>query len=137
MDGERRTLLRQGSLFLLISALIGIGVGAGAPHPAKWMAAHVSGLLTGLLLIAFGSIWGDVRLSPAAKRRAMVLALTASWVGILANVFGAIVNLPGPATEPGRQPDAAWQMMVFFAMLAVVVPSTVASFAMVWRGLRA
>jgi hydroxylaminobenzene mutase len=136
MDGERRRLLRQGSLLLLISALIGIGVGAGLPHPGKWMAAHVSGLLTGILLIALGSLWSDLRLGAAARRRAMWLGLVAAWTGLLANVFAAAVNLPGPATDPSRQPDAQWHVIVFFAMLAIVVPSTVASFAMVWRGLR-
>jgi len=46
------------------------------------------------------------------------------------------VNLPGPATAPGVQPAAAWQAVVFYAGLVVVVPSTIGSFFLVWRGLR-
>ena len=136
MDRERRVLLRQGSLFLLISALIGIGVGFGLPHPGKWMATHVSGLLTGLLVICVGLVWPDLRLSPVARRRAMILALTASWTGFIANCFAAIVNLPGPATDPGRAPDAPWHLAVFFVFLAIVVPTTLAAFGMLWSGLR-
>jgi hypothetical protein len=29
-----------------------------------------------------------------------------------------------------------WQLYVLFAMLAVIVPTTLASFFLVWRGLR-
>ena len=136
MDTERRTLLRHGALLLLVSALLGLVVASPAPNPGKWMAAHVSGLLTGVLIIAFGGLWSDLRLEPTTRTRAMRLGLIAAWVGLTMNVYAAVVNLPGPGTEPGRQPDVAWQAMVFYAGLLVVVPATIGSFFLVWRGLR-
>lgn len=135
MRDEQRLLYRHGSLLLFLSALVGLIVAAQAPHAPKWMEAHVSGLLTGVLLIAFGALWPEVRLADTTRRRALQLGVTAAWVGLAANVWAAIANLPGPATEPGRQPDAMWQLYVLFALLAVIVPTTLASFYLVWRGL--
>ena len=76
-----------------------------------------------------------MRFSDATRRRAVQLGLLGAWTGLAANVWSALVNLPGPATDPGRQPDVMWQMYVLFAMLAVIVPATLASFVLVWRGL--
>lgn len=136
MEIERRTLFRHGALLLLLSALLGLVVASPAPHPSKWMAAHVSGLVTGILVIALGGLWSELVLPPATRRLAMQLGLTAAWVGLALNVYAAAVNLPGPATEPGRLPDAAWQAGIFYAGLLVVVPATIGSFFLVWRGLR-
>jgi hydroxylaminobenzene mutase len=136
METERRLLFRQGALFLFVSALIGLIVAAQAPHAPKWLQVHVSGLITGVLLIAFGALWPELRLGDATRRRALQLGLVAAWLGLVANVWAAVVNLPGPATEPGRQPDEPWQLYVLFAMLAVIVPTTLVSFFLVWRGLR-
>jgi hypothetical protein len=136
VEVERRTAFRHGALLLLLSALIGIVVAARAPHPAKWMAAHVSGLLTGILIIGIGGLWNDLRLAPATRRRALRMGLIAAWTGFVANAYAAIVNLPGPATDPGRAPDAAWQLPVFFVMLAISVPTTLGLFFLVWKGLR-
>lgn len=136
MEKERRALFRHGTLLLLASALIGLIVASPAPNPAKWMAAHVSGLLTGVLLIALGALWGELRLSPQTRRLGFRLGLTAAWMGVALNVYAAVVNLPGPATAPGRQPDAAWQAAVFYVGLAVVVPATLGAFFLLWRGLR-
>jgi len=136
MDSERRKLYRHGVLFLLLSAFLGLVVAAQPPHPGKWMAAHVGGLMTGILVIGLGALWPEVRLSDGLRRRAMQMGLTAAWLGVVANVYAALVNLPGPATDPGRQPDAPWQLYVLFAMLAVIVPATIGSFYLVWRGLR-
>ncbi|MGH7488184.1 MAG: hypothetical protein ACREMY_21695 [bacterium] len=136
VDTERRTAFRHGALILLLSALIGLVVASPAPHPAKWMAAHLSGLLTGVLIIALGSLWTELRLAPATRKRALQMGLVAAWTGVVANAYAAIVNLPGPATDPGRLPDAAWQLPVFFVLLAIVVPTTLGSFFLVWKGLR-
>ena len=137
MAAERRTLFRHGALFLLFSAMLGLVVAAQVPHPDKWMAAHVSGLMTGLLMIGLGGLWSELRLAPSTRRRAMQMGLTAAWTGIVANAFAAAVNLPGPATDPGRAPEAAWHLPVFLIMLAIVVPTTLGSFFLLWKGLRA
>ena len=136
METQRRTLFRHGALFLLLSALIGLVVAAQAPHANKWMVAHLSGLLTGVLIIALGGLWSELRLAPGTRTRAWQMGLTAAWTGFVANAYGAIVNLPGPATEPGRLPEAAWHLPVFFVMLAIIVPTTIGSFFLVWKGLR-
>jgi len=136
MATERRTLFRHGALFLLLSALLGLVVAAQAPHAAKWMAAHVSGLLTGLLMIALGGLWPELRLAATTRRRAMQMGLTAAWTGFVANAYAATVNLPGPATDPGRAPEAAWHLPVFLVMLGIVVPTTLGSFFLLWKGLR-
>jgi hypothetical protein len=136
METERRMLFRQGSLFLLLATMLGLILAAGAPHPAKWLAAHLTVLLTGLLLIGLGGLWRELRLAATTRRRALMLVLTGSWGGAVGNTYAAIVNLPGPASDPGRAPDAMWQLYVFFALLAVVVPSTIGGFFLLWRGLR-
>ena len=136
MDAERRTLFRHGAAFLFLSALLGLVTAAPVAHPNKWMGAHVSGLMTGILVIALGALWSELKLAAGTRRRALQMGLTAAWIGFVANLYGALVNLPGPATDPGRQPDAAWQLMVFFVMLAVIVPATLGSFFLVWKGLR-
>jgi hydroxylaminobenzene mutase len=136
MLNERRLVFRHGALFLLLNALLGLVVAAQPPHAAKWMEAHVSGLLTGVLLIALGAVWPEVRLSDATRRRTMQMGLTGAWVGWASNLWSALVNLPGPGTEPGRAPDAMWHLYVLLAMTAVVVPTTLGAFYLVWRGLR-
>jgi (hydroxyamino)benzene mutase len=135
LDAERRTLYRHGALLLLLSALLGLVTAAPVPHAAKWMTAHVSGLMTGILIIALGAVWSELRLTPSRRLLAMRLGLTSAWLGLFANTYSAIFNLPGPVTDPGRQPDAAWQLPVLFVLLAVIIPSTLVSFFLVWRGL--
>ena len=135
MESERRRFYRQGVLFLFLSALVGLIVAAPVPHPNKGMAAHVSGLLTGVLLIGAGAVWPDVRLAPPTRARAARLTLVGAWTGAAVNVYSAIVNLPGPGTEPGRAPDAPWQVIPLFAGLAVVVPTVLISLFLIWRGL--
>ena len=135
MDAERRTLYRHGALVLLLSIFLGMVAATPVPHAPKWLAAHVNGILTGLLTIALGVTWSELRLAPVARRRAMQLGLVAAWTNFVGPVYQAIVNLPGPVSEPGRAPDAPWHAPVFFVLLAVIVVSTLGSIFLVWKGL--
>jgi hypothetical protein len=135
MEAERRTLYRHGALVLLLSVLLGIVAATPVPHASKWLSAHVSGLLFGLLTIGLGVTWPELRLAPATRRRAMLLGLTAAWTGFVGPVYAALVNLPGPVSDPGRTPDAPWHAPVFFVLLAVIVPTTIGAIFLVWKGL--
>jgi hypothetical protein len=137
MLSGQRLLFRQGVVFLLVSAVLGLVTAApGIANPVKWRTAHLSGLLTGLLLIGFGALWPQLRLTDTRRRLALRLGLISAWTGLVANIYVAIVNLPGPASDPGVQPDAAWKPIPFFVMLVVVVTTLFGSFFLLWRGLQ-
>ena len=61
--------------------------------------------------------------------------MAAAYGGLIGNTFGAITDLPGPASNPGVAPPMP-QAAVFFAILAIVVPSVLVSFGLVLYGMR-
>jgi hypothetical protein len=61
--------------------------------------------------------------------------LLAAYGGLAGNLVGAITDLPGPASNPGVAPPMP-QAAVFFAILAIVVPSLFVSFGLVLYGMR-
>lgn len=134
-DLERRTLYRHGALILFVSALLGLVAGSPVPHPQKWMALHVSGLLAGVLVIAIGGVWPELTLADGRRRLAWRLLVGAAWMSLTLNLFVAVVNAPGPATEPGRPFGAPWQQAVYLSLVLIVVISTLTSLFLIWRGL--
>jgi hydroxylaminobenzene mutase len=133
-DLRRRPLMRQGFLFLVVALVLGLAVIA-LPHPERWMAAHVTALLTGLVLIAIGLAWNELRLTHHQRSLAYTTGLLAAYGGLAGNVFGAITDLPGPASNPGVTPPMP-QAAVFLTILAVIVPSLFVSFGLVLYGMR-
>ena len=133
-DLRRRALIRQGFLFLLLGLVLGLAIIA-LPHPERWMAAHVTALLTGLVLIAIGLAWNELRLTNRQRTLAYTTGLLAAYGGLAGNVFGAITDLPGPASNPGVTPPMP-QAAVFLTILAVIVPSLFVSFGLVLYGMR-
>ena len=61
--------------------------------------------------------------------------LVAAYGGLVGNVFGAITDFPGPASNPGVAPPMP-QAAVFYAILAIIVPSLFVSFGLVLYGMR-
>ena len=131
---RRRALMRQGFLFLFLGLVLGLAILA-LPHPEKWMAAHVTALLTGLVLVAIALAWSELRLTNRQRTVAYATGLLAAYAGLAGNVFGAITDLPGPASNPGVSPPMP-QAGVFLAILAIVVPSLFVSFGLVLYGMR-
>jgi hypothetical protein len=61
--------------------------------------------------------------------------LVAAYGGLAGNIFGAITDLPGPASNPGvamPMPQAG----VFLVILAIIVPCLFVSFGLVFYGMR-
>jgi len=133
-DPRRRSLMRQGFLFLFVGLLFGVTIIA-LPHPSRWLAAHLTAFLTGLILVVIALAWNELRLTDGQRTLAYATGLVAAYGGLIGNVFGAIADLPGPASNPGVAPPMP-QAGVFFAIFAIIVPSLFVSFGLVLFGMR-
>jgi len=133
-DSQRRTLIRHGFLFLVIALCLGLAI-VLLPNPGRWLAAHLTALLTGGILAVSGLAWKDLRLTPGQRRVAFWCALISAYAGLAGNVFGAIVDLPGPASNPGVAPPMP-AAAVSYLILAVVVPTLFIAFGLALYGMR-
>jgi (hydroxyamino)benzene mutase len=133
-DPRRRALMRQGFLFLVIALILGLAV-AALPHPSRWLAAHLSAFLTGLILVVIALAWNELRLTSRQLTLAYTTGLIAAYCGLAGSVFGAIADLPGPASNPGVAPPMP-QAAVFYVILAILIPTLFVSFGLVWYGMR-
>ena len=134
LESQRRRLLRHGFIFLFAAVWLGIAT-ATLPHPRAWLTAHLTAFFTCLILVAIGLVWRELHLTPRQRSIALISGFTSAYLGLVGNIFGAIVDLPGPASQPGvamPMPQAA----VFFALLAIIVPTTLAAFGLVMYGMR-
>jgi len=134
LESQRRRLLRHGFIFLFVAVWLGIAT-AILPHPRAWLAAHLTAFFTGLILVAIGLVWRELRLTPRQRSIALITGFTSAYLGLVGNVFAAIVDLPGPASQPGvaaPMPQAA----VSLTLLAVIVPATLIAFGLVMYGMR-
>jgi hydroxylaminobenzene mutase len=134
IESQRRRLLRHGFIFLFVALWMGIAT-AVLPHPRAWMAAHLTALFTCLILVAIGLVWRELRLTARQRSVALITGLTAAYLGLVGNIFTAVVDLPGPASQPGvpaPMPEAA----IFFTLFGIVVPTTLLAFGLVMYGMR-
>jgi hypothetical protein len=105
------------------------------PHPSRWLAAHLTALLTGLVLVVMALAWTELRLTNGQRWLAYTAGLIAAYGGLAGSVFVAITDLPGPASNPGVAPPMPLAV-VFFAILAINVPSLFVAFGLVLYGMR-
>jgi len=134
IESQRRSLLRHGFIFLFLAVWLGIAT-AVLPHPRAWMAAHLTGFFTSLILVAIGLVWRELRLTARQRSLALITGLAAAYLGLVGNIFIAVVDLPGPASQPGVTPPMP-QAAIFFALFAIIVPTTLLAFGLVMYGMR-
>ena len=135
MPDQRRSLLRLGATLLLVAAAMGLAAAIPLPNPHRWMTAHVTAIMLGTLLMVEGLVWNELRLSLNQRRWMMRLVYLSVWSGVLLGVASALLDIPGPATNPGLQPSGL-QVPVLVTLLAIIVPTTIASWVLLWMGLR-
>ena len=134
LERQRRMLLRHGFVFLFIAPCLGLAI-MFLPNPRGWLAAHVTAFLTSFILAIVGLIWRELRLTDGQRKTAVMSGLTAAYAGLAGNIFGALVDLPGPASSPGVAPPMP-QAAILLALLAIIIPATFTSFGLVLFGLR-
>jgi hydroxylaminobenzene mutase len=91
-DGQRERILARAGVSLIILALLtGLAIPAFT-NPRQALAAHVSAVLGGVMLIALSALWHRLVLSESQHQLASILAvagLYANWVGsVLAAALG-------------------------------------------------
>src|SRR5215510_14568332 len=118
IESQRRRLLRHGFIFLFLAVWLGIAT-AVLPHPRAWLAAHLTAFLACLILVAIGLVWRELRLTDCQRSIGLTSGFVSAYVGLAANIFVAVVDLPGPASQPGVAPPMP-QAAVFFTLLAIV-----------------
>jgi hydroxylaminobenzene mutase len=106
-------------------------------NPRMGLAAHLEGVMNGVLLLALGAAWGHVRLSAGATRVAVGAALYgayANWATTtLAAALGTAAMTPLAA---GAHRGAARQELLVTVGFASVAVAMIAAVVLVLRGLR-
>jgi len=120
----QRTLIRAG--FVLFSLALVTGLAIPAFHnPKMALAAHVTGVLNALVLIALGLTWGPLAATPSRKAviRGMFLYATfVNWGGsCLAAAWGTTRLTPLTAAGFGAAPWQEAVVAVFQISIALTI----------------
>jgi (hydroxyamino)benzene mutase len=109
-NGDARRRLIWHGMFLF---LLGLVTGFAEQHfknERMGLAGHLEGVMNGIFLIALGSVWSEVHLSPRGQSTAYWTALYGTYVNwattILAALFGTAALSPITASGQTGQP---WQ----------------------------
>lgn len=86
-DSER-ALSRAGILLVLFALVTGLAIPAFT-NPRQALAAHVSGIMSGLLLVAAASLWSRLKLSSAQQTWTMRLAIGGAYANLAGSLFAA------------------------------------------------
>lgn len=124
MSGRRRRLLWHGMFLFLLGLFTGLAE-TQFTNPRMGLAAHLEGIMNGLLLMVVGAIWSEVHLSPRRQDGAYWLLLYgtyANWaVTTLAAVFGTSSQTPIAGSGYEAQ---TWQEGLVTAGFVSVGPSS-------------
>ncbi len=132
-----RPLIRAGFVLFTLALLTGLAVPAFLNHRMA-VAAHVSGVLNGLVLIALGFAWRLLVMGPAQARltrAAFLFGAYANWgAGCLAAAWGT--SRLTPLSGAGYT-AAAWQEDVVQVLQVALALVLLAGAVSVVHGLRA
>ena len=131
-----RLLIRAGFVLFTLALLTGLGVPAFLNHRMA-VAAHLTGVLNGLLLIVLGLAWGLLAMRPAQARwtrGAFLYGAFANWgTSCLAAAWGT--SRLTPLSGAGYR-AAAWQESVVQVLQVSLALAILAGAVSVVYGLR-
>jgi (hydroxyamino)benzene mutase len=134
--GFDRSITRAGFALILLALVTGLAVPAFL-NTRMALAAHLGGILNGLLLVAIGATWSRLALSQGQARITRVAALGAAYVnwgtGCLAAAWGT--SRLTPLSGAGYS-AAAWQESVVQALQVSLAVAIIGAVAMIVYGLR-
>lgn len=83
-----RVLARAGVTLTFLALLVGLAI-PRFTNPRQALAAHVSAILAGLLLMALASSWHRLALSAAQRRLAAALSIGGAYGNLLGSLLAA------------------------------------------------
>jgi hydroxylaminobenzene mutase len=121
--------------------LLGLFTGFAETHfsnPRMGLAAHLEGVMNGTFLLALGAIWGDVKLSAAAKSIAYWTALYGTYANWAVTTLAAVLGTAAlsPITSAGHSGQPWQERLVLAGFMSVGVVIVASSLLVLW-GLRA
>jgi hydroxylaminobenzene mutase len=136
LNERKRLIIWNGMFLFLIGLLVGL-VELQFRNPRMGLAAHLEGLMNGTFLIALGSAWHYVRLSPPLETTAFWAVLYGAYANVITTTLAAIVgaNSLSPITGAGHS-AAPWQEFLITAGFVSVGIAMVGSSALFLWGLR-
>ena len=133
-EGLRDVLCFSGTGLFLLGLLTGVAIPA-VRGPRIALSAHVAAIESGLALIAFGLLGGQLELAPfwaAAIGHGLWISLYVLWAGLLVGaVFGTGKTLPIAGVGLRAEP---WQETTAFVLIgAGSIGSAAATAALLWQ----
>lgn len=137
MHDVRRRLAFHGALLLLAGMLTGL-VETQFSNVRMGLAAHLEGVMNGILLLALAAAWGHVRLGARASAAALLALLYGTWVNWFCVTLAASwgTTALSPIASAGRAPAAGWQEQVVLCGLISVALAMLSGVGLVAWGLR-
>lgn len=136
MEIANRRLMWHGMLLFLL----GLFTGFAEPrftNVRMGLAAHLEGVMNGILLLALGAIWPHVRLGRNAKAAAFWTALYSAYANWLFTTLAAIFGTGAlsPITAPGFRAQAWQESLVTAGLMSVGIVVVLSTLIFLW-GLR-
>jgi hydroxylaminobenzene mutase len=136
MEAANRRLMWHGMLLFLL----GLFTGFAEPHFANvrmGLAAHLEGVMNGILLLALGAIWPHVRLGRTAQAAAFWTALYSAYANWLFTTLAAVFGTGAlsPITAPGFKAQAWQELLVTAGLMSVGIVVVLSTLIFLW-GLR-
>ena len=136
MTDDKRRVLWHGTVLVLLGLATGAFLQSFA-NPRLALAAHVGGIMNGMLIMVVGAVWSELALSATLGRSlfwSLVYSGYVNWLGLVfAAAFGTTSTTPllgdGTAAEPWQE-----QLVAFCLVSGAVV--TLAAVVVVLFGLR-
>src|ERR1700676_2184921 len=136
MEETQRRLMWHG-MFLF---LLGLVTGFAEQHfvnTRMGLAAHLEGVLNGILLVALGAAWTGVRLSPLPKALAYWTALCGTYGNWLVTTLAAFFGTAAlsPITGAGHSGQGWQESLITVGFLTIGIAIIASSVFVLW-GLR-
>ena len=135
MDTAHRRLMWHG-MFLLLTGMV---TGIAEPYFTNvrmGLAAHLEGLMNGILLLALGAAWTELSLAPRTKTIAYWTALYGTYVNWLFTTLAAVLGTAALSPVLGGHGAPAWQESLVTAGFLSIMVSIFTATILILSGLR-